>query len=316
MAVVRHNTRLEWWQVPPGVRAAVDELLGSRIVTAINAAGGFSPGPAVTCTLANGTRAFVKACSSDANSFTPAMHRREAEVLRKMPSHFPVPGLIGVVDAENWVALVIEHVEGRMPVAPLSENDVKSVLRLVEVLAELGTPSPIQPLGAVGPAERDHGGVHSWPTMVEEGLVDRLDDWSLRHIERLVDVEAGWTEAVSGTSLLHGDLRTDNILITADRSMVVDWPAAGIGAAWVDLVGLLPALHVDGGPSPVSVFGRHPVGRTSDRERVDSYICALAGYFTRQSLLPPAPGIAAVRSFQGAQGAVTRQWLAERLRLA
>ena len=309
----RHNTRIEWADVPSDVRAAVDAELGSPIVRAVNVAGGFSPGPAAVCTLADGRSVFVKACGSELNTFTPAMHRREASILDRMPASYPVPRLLGIVDDGDWVALIIEVVRGTMPTAPLVPGHVVAVLDVVDLLAELGTPSPIEGLSPAGPSEREHVGAHSWPRLGADGrLVDRLDDWTRRHLDALSELETGWLAAVEGDSLLHGDLRTDNILVGADATHVVDWPAAGIGAPWVDLVGLLPALHLDGGPPPADVFTTRPLGRAADPESVDAYLCALAGYFTRQSLLPPPPGIAAVRGFQAAQGSVCRAWLAHR----
>jgi hypothetical protein len=37
-------------------------------------------------------------------------------------------------------------------------------------------------------------------------------------------LEAGWSQAAAGTTLLHGDLRADNLLLTPGRVMLVDWP--------------------------------------------------------------------------------------------
>jgi hypothetical protein len=71
----------------------------------------------------------------------------------------------------------------------------------------------------------------------------------------------------------------DNVLLTDDRVVIVDWPYACRGAAFVDVV-ILAA-------------------------------CALAGYFTQRSLEPPPPGIPTVRAFQAAQGEITRRWLAD-----
>lgn len=73
--------------------------------------------------------------------------------------------------------------------------------------------------------------------------------------------------------------------------MVVDWPGASVGAAWVDLVGLLPALELDGGPTPEAVFERHPVGRVADPDSVSAFVASIACYFTRMSLMPPSPGL-------------------------
>jgi aminoglycoside phosphotransferase (APT) family kinase protein len=50
------------------------------------------------------------------------------------------------------------------------------------------------------------------------------------------------------TPLLHADIRADNILLTRQRAMVVDWPWAR-GAAFTDLVLFAPSVALQGGPS-------------------------------------------------------------------
>ena len=145
-----------------------------------------------------------------------------------------------------------------------------------------------------------------------------LDEWSRRHLERLAELDAQAPAATVGTHLVHVDTRTDNVLLAAtgpDDDVIVDWPGAARGAPWIDLVGLLPALHLDGGPPPADLFAAHPLGRRADAAAVDAYLAAIAGYLTRQSLLPPPPGLPTVRAFQAAQGAIARRWLAERLDL-
>lgn len=66
---------------------------------------------------------------------------------------------------------------------------------------------------------------------------------------------------------------------------------------------------------PDEVVSAHPVGRVADPAAVDVFVVALAGYFTRRSLLPPPPGLPTVRAFQAAQGRIARGWAADRLRL-
>lgn len=61
-----------------------------------------------------------------------------------------------------------------------------------------------------------------------------LDDWSSRHLDVLAALEAVAAEAVAGDTLLHLDVRADNLLLTPERVFVVDWPHACVGAAWVD----------------------------------------------------------------------------------
>ena len=311
----RQGTRIEWADVPASVRAGVDALAGSRVVRATNVGGGFSPGPAARCELADGRVVFVKACGSSLNPIAPGMHRREATVLAALPDDFPAPRLIGVVDDGDWVALVVEHVDGRMPVAPVSADDVTAVLRAMESLSEAGTPNPVRGLDPVGVMETSDPFGWAWRSVATSHRDDpRLDEWTRSHLDTLVELESTWPQAAAGTTLLHGDVRIDNILLRRDDACFVDWPAASVGARWVDLVGLLPALHLDGAPPPALLFDTHPLGRAADPDRVDVYLAALAGYFTHRSLLPPPPRIESLRSFQTAQGRVCRAWLAERLR--
>lgn len=97
--------------------------------------------------------------------------------------------------------------------------------------------------------------------------------------------------------------------------MLVDWPGAALGAPWVDLVTLLPALPLDGGPPPETVLASSPLGRHANPHAVDAVVAAMAGYFTRMSLLPPPPGLPTVRIFQSRQGSIAREWAAQRLGL-
>ena len=109
----RHGQRAEWTSVPTEVRSVVDMIAGAPNVRATNVAGGFSPGPAVRCDLADGKRVFVKACGERLSTHASAMHRREAAVMAAIPIAAPVPRLIGAYDDGDWVALVIELVDGR-----------------------------------------------------------------------------------------------------------------------------------------------------------------------------------------------------------
>ena len=122
--------------------------------------------------------------------------------------------------------------------------------------------------------------------------------------------------ATAGGHLLHVDTRTDNVLFSdlgPDHDVVVDWPHASIGAPWIDLLALLPALHLDGGPRPEDAWDAHPLGVAADDDDATAVLAGFTGYFTRQALLPPPPGLPTVRAFQAAQGRVACQWLMQRM---
>ena len=313
---MRQGIRSDWSSIPGPVRADIDLLAGSPVRMARNLAGGFSPGPAARCELADGRLIFVKAAGSELNPDAPRVHRTEASVLAALPAEHPAPRLIGAADDGDWIALAIEWVDGTMPVAPLSTADSRRMLSLTHRLAIAG--AGLRPNGILPFAERHRSLTGNWAVIAADGdgRYDQLDAWSRKHLTRLVELDAMGSEAATGDTLLHLDLRTDNVLFAiegAEHDVVVDWPGAATGAAWIDLATLLPALHLDGAPRPDDLFDEHPLGRYADADAVTAFLSSLAGYFTRQALLCAPPGLPTLRSFQSAQGTVTRSWLARRL---
>ena len=129
-------------------------------------------------------------------------------------------------------------------------------------------------------------------------------------IDRLADIEPGWVDAAAGDTLLHTDLRADNLLLTPDGGVVlVDWPWACTGAAFLDLVLLLPSVGLGGGPDPATVIERYRLFTDVDPDALVAVVAALAGFFVRQSLDPAPPGLPTVRAFQRAQAQVALGWL-------
>ena len=98
-----------------------------------------------------------------------------------------------------------------------------------------------------------------------------------------------------------------------DGVVIVDWPHACRGAAFVDEVFFAPSVAMQGGPELMDLLALSAAGRSAEPQRVAAMVCALGGYFTYQSLRPAPPGLPTVRAFQAAQGEVTRRWLAQLL---
>jgi aminoglycoside phosphotransferase (APT) family kinase protein len=312
--MARHGVRSEWRDAPEGLRRAVDELLGARVASTVALSGGFSPGPAIRADLSDGRRVFIKAVGAELNEDSVHLHRREADVLAALGPDVPAPSLEGVVDRGDWIALVVRWVEGRRPAAA----DPRDVRRLLDVMARVGDHEPGSS-GAAWPALADrHSDLFGHWQLLAERPLPSLDDWSRRHLDALAMAEAPARDATRGAHLQHVDVRTDNAVLATsgpDDDVLVDWPGASLGAPWTDLVAMAPSLHLDGGPPPEQALSLSPLGRVADPAAVDAFAVAIAGYFTRQSLLPPPPGLPTLRRFQAAQGEIARRWVGERLRL-
>jgi aminoglycoside phosphotransferase len=305
------GARLGIDEVPERVRRAIEEILGAPVVAAHSQPGGFSPGLAARLVLADGRRAFAKAVGAERNPDAPVFHRREVEVLAALPPDLPVPRLLGSYDDGDWVALVVEDVDGDTPAEPWRPAELARVVEAMAKLADRLTPSPI----ARGPvAVLDEQAFRGWRTLAADpSAAAPLGPAVCARLDELAAIEEGWTAAADGLSLVHGDLRADNILLTPDEVVFVDWPHARIGAPWLDLLFLLPSAAVTG-TDPEEVWAAYPPARAADPDAVTAVLVALTGYFLYHSLLPPPPNLEKVRQFQRVQGEAALRWVDARTR--
>jgi len=308
------GTRLPWSAVPAPLRAEVERLLGGRVIRAVTQPGGFSPGVAARLLLTDGRRAFVKAVG-DVNPDSPDIHRAEARIAAALPVSAPAARLIASLDTDGWVILIFEDVDGRLPVQPWQQAELSRVLDAMADLAVTLTPAPIDAPPAA--ARFRHLG-RGWQQLAAassagDGELADLDPWARTRMRDLASLETGWAAAVEGSTLAHGDLRADNILLARDMVVFVDWPWACIAQPWFDLVTMLPSVALNGGPPPESVLAAHPVARDADPGGVTAVVAALAGMFTYLGRQPDPPGLPTVRAFQRAHGEVALAWLKARI---
>ena len=146
--------------------------------------------------------------------------------------------------------------------------------------------------GQVRPAECCRSGprlttrIRGWQSL-RHAPPDGLDEWWRRHLEKLADLEALAPAAAAGDTLLHFDIRADNILIGPDgRVWFFDWPHACVGPAWFDAVAFAPSVTMQGGPPPEQVLARYGGTRDTDPSDVTACIASVAGFFTRTAFEP------------------------------
>lgn len=310
----RGGPRLEWGDVDPSVQAALEAVFGARVVEARNQPGGFSPGLAARCRLSDGRRLFLKAVSPEQNPQACRIHRREAEVAALLPASLPVPRLLHVHDDGRWVALAFEEISGRPPAEPWVLDELDGVVAALLGLADAATPTPIPTLQLV--QDRYRAAFAGWRDLAAGGADPSPYGAAVADaVDRFAELEVGWQAAAAGDTLLHTDLRADNLLLTDGGGVVlVDWPWACTGAAFVDLAMLLPSVGLGGGPPPQAVIDRHGLFADVDDDALGAVVVALAGFFVRQSLDPDPPGLPTLRAFQRAQAEVALGWAARWLR--
>jgi aminoglycoside phosphotransferase (APT) family kinase protein len=295
--------RLQWPDLPEALREQITGVLGSAVVEAVGQRGGYGPSLAARCALADGRRVFIKAVSPAQNPDTPGMMRREARIAACLPVNAPAPALLHTLDDGEWIALVFEEVAGRLPQAPWIPDELD---RVIDATRQLGALAPRAPLPTV--AEQYDAMFNGWRLLAVEGPEAIADEWCRDHLEELVAAEARWKEVSVGAGLVHGDVRSDNVLFDGDDVVFVDWTNTCTGADWFEVLLMLPSIELEGGGAPESVLTR--VGLDDLRvDQVAPVVAAVAGYFADRGRLPDPPGLPTLRPFQRAQGEVTNAWL-------
>ena len=298
------GVRIGWADLPARVRDAVQTTLGSPVVQAKSQAGGFSPGTADRVVTEAGDRAFVKAVGRTLNAQSVKMARAELHITAALPATAPAPRLLGSYDDGDWVALILEDIDGRHPRTPWVAGEIDATVTALRELAATLTPSPVPDAPrAAGLLGHDFGG---WDRLAADRPAD-LDPWAAEHLDELrARAASGLAAVAAGDTLTHCDIRADNLLVRPDgRIVIVDWPWGSIGPAWLDTVLLAVNVIVHGGDAGRVLSGVEP------RHAID-VIAGFTGYFLYQCRQPDPPGLPTVRAFQRAQGDALLPWLRAR----
>ncbi|MCP3798206.1 phosphotransferase [Allokutzneria sp. A3M-2-11 16] len=297
--------RIGWADLPAHVCAAVEQIIGGQVVEAVSQRGGFSPGTADRVRTASGARAFVKAVSPAQDDFTPHVHRKEARVTAVLPPEVPAPRLLGSYDDGDWVALVLEDVEGSHPATPWKSDELGKILDTLATLATVQAPDLTRADEALA---EDFAG---WQRISADPPHD-LAPWAARNLDALCALADRGLAATAGDTLVHMDIRSDNLLLSASGAVtVVDWPWACRGAEWLDRLLLLVNVRLHGGHDTTALLADHTTN--ADPDDVIAVLAGLTALFLDAARQPPPMGLPTVRAFQRAQGDAVLSWLRELL---
>ena len=128
------------------------------------------------------------------------------------------------------------------------------------------------------------------------------ESWLNTALQTLLEIDG--QEVAKGNSLLHLDIRSDNICIDGFRAILVDWNHVCRGNKQCDLGFWLPSLHAEGGPPPESFL--------PDGAEIAGLI---SGFFAVRAGLPLIPDAPKVRTIQLVQLRYALPWAVRALDL-
>ncbi|NJC63164.1 aminoglycoside phosphotransferase family protein [Planosporangium flavigriseum] len=306
------GSRIGWADLPAKVCAAVEDIVGGEVCEAVSQPGGFSPGSADRVRTTNGRRAFVKAVSPAQNAESPDLHRREARITGTLPPTAPAPRLLGTFEHDGWVVLVLEDVEGRHPRTPWEIGELTAVLDALDDLARQATPTPLPELASTAAQLADD--FDGWRRLAAD-TPDDLDAWAVDQLDDLQRWAARGLAALTGDTLVHLDVRADNLLLRPDGGVsIVDWPWAATGPRWLDALSVLVNVHLYGGVDVEAILAARDTTATADPGDLTGVLVGLTGFFLDYARRPSPPGLPTLRGFQRAQGESTLRWVRARMR--
>ncbi|MGW3353294.1 phosphotransferase family protein [Nonomuraea rubra] len=280
------------------------------IASVANQGGGFTPGIAAQLRLADGTAVFVKAVPT-AHPLAE-VYRHEGHTAGRLPLATPAPRLRWTGTTAAWVVLVFDNVDGRHPDLTPGSADIGQVVNAVAAMSDILTPCPILDVEPSSTARGDW--LHGWDLITHDVPGD-LSEWERRHLEDLAKAETLWRAHADGPTLVHGDIRPDNLLVTAAGAIaVVDWARTSRGASWQDVADLVPHL-IMAGHTPASAefcLAGVPAWQQVAAEVLTSYAVAYAGYWTRMSRQPAPQGVPHLRSYQRHAATAAMAWVHHR----
>lgn len=280
----------------PHLIARVERLMGARSVAWTPMQGAYSLAGRWAVQLATGASVFAKV---GATPETAVQLRAEYRFYARVDADF-MPALLGWEDSDEPI-LLLEDLSTAFWPPPWSHERVTRVLATLAAVAATSPPPDLPALAS----SRDR--LASWTHVADDPLPFLSlnlcsSSWLEASLPSLLAADAA--AMLDGDSLVHLDVRSDNLCFVGDRVVLIDWNLACRGNAVLDVAAWLPSLAAEGGPDPMAIMPDEP-----------ALAALMSGFFAARAGLPPPTGAPRVRGVQLSQLKCALPWAATSLGL-
>ncbi|MDT7687736.1 MAG: hypothetical protein QOE46_495 [Acidobacteriota bacterium] len=275
--------------------ARIERLIGTKVESYRRVEGGYTPALRLRCKTTEASF-FAKIGTTPGTSKSLS---REIHLYNSLSGDF-MPRLLASEDQEAEPILIIEDLSLQHWPPPWNERQIDLTLAQINVLHN--TRAAVETFAQVhGMSDANWQAVATDPgPFLALGIADA------RWLEGALPILIRYEESclTVGDSLTHCDLRSDNICITAERALFVDWNAACLSNPRLDIGFWLPSLAYESGLEPEKIL--------PDAPEVAAWV---SGFFAARAGLPEISDAPRVRMVQRRQLETALPWAARALDL-
>jgi hypothetical protein len=310
--------------VPLAVRQRAADVLGAPIARAVRAWGGYAPSATFRLRLADGRLAFFKGVYADSNDHMRSALVTEERVYRGLGETIAPwsPSFLGAFRVDDWHVLLLEDL-GPRSAPPWTDGRLRAV---AHGLADLHLHHLGRELPDWLPRDKHTQFAAAWDKLLAEDGVNRLveiagpaalevESWFAACLPVLRASSRRLATAPPPSTLIHFDVRSDNLRIVGGRLRLFDWNWASVGPAEIDLAAFAQSVAVEGGPDPERVVSLYSEVLPLREDVLTDSAAAIAAYFLNRFCRPDVPFLPRMRTFQRQQAGVTLPWASRRLSL-
>lgn len=298
-------------EIPQSILNKIPDTLKSPAIKGFPAYGGFSASASFILHLEDGRRVFAKGNHPGEMAHGAESLRQEISAYQSIPVLKNIsPAFLGDVsdgDEDGWMLGLWEYVDDAT-VAPDIERIIGALIECHRPLPKILDLKPALEKSYISFFFSDE---KKWRRILSESVIqkkfshmfesaDSAEGWVKKNAPRLCDLQSKAQSMNSASGLLHGDLRLDNFLFTADKTFIIDWPNACYGPVLFDLVFLFANMESLG-------YGRtenflqlymQKSGVVFSTEDVAIMLTAISGYFADQAYRDVPPRLPRLRWMQ------------------
>ncbi|MFY1687273.1 phosphotransferase family protein [Plantactinospora sp. WMMB782] len=304
-----------WADLPAELRTAIGARLGARVNWASTAGGGFTQGFAGVLQTVAGDRVFVKAASLVDQRHLSDWYAREAAITAVLPAGLAVARPRWTLTAAGYHVICLDAIDGRMPGLPWHPAELAATLDAYATVAAAlrQPPGELVALGVPRLADLARADLAWWAELAAgRETLPEVPAVARHRLADLAALESRLPGYADLPSMIHGDLRVDNVLLdSAGLAWLCDWTWLSFGPPWFDLASLLVTAYASGLDAD-ALFATHPAARDAPPDGLDAALAALSGYWLIRAAAGPDSGAPHARAHQRWSGETALGWLAER----